>query len=171
MSHSSVAVRPKDFDLFLFLIAILKLFKAFLLIVVAIGALRLLHKDVAAGVHDWIVAIRFDPDNRWIHGALMKLGFVNDHHLKAISAGSFFYASLLLLEGIGLLLRKHWAEYLTVIITGSLIPFEVYELARHVTTLKIILIVLNVAIVAYLIARLRREKRSNVTAVPAETGA
>jgi uncharacterized membrane protein (DUF2068 family) len=169
MTHPPTAPRSKDRDIFLFLIALLKLFKAFLLIIVAIGALRLLHKDVAVNVHDWIVAIRFDPENRWIHRALLKLGVVNDHYLKAISAGSFFYAALLSLEGIGLLLRKRWAEYFTIIMTGSLIPLEIYEIARRVTLVKIILIILNVAIVAYLVARLRRERRNETLPDPTRT--
>lgn len=157
-SHRSPTPLRKG-DILLILIGLLKLFKASLLIVVAVGALKLLHKDVAAEVHDWIVAIRVDPDNRWIHGALAKLGFMSDRELKAISAGSFVSATLLSIEGIGLLLRKHWAEYVTVVLTASLIPFEIYAIAQRVTIVKIIVTLLNVAIVIYLIARLWRERQ------------
>src|SRR5262249_36189659 len=145
-------------------------FKALLLIVVAVGALKLLHKDVAAILHDWIVAIRVDPDNRWIHAPLERLGIMSDRDLKAISAGSFFSAALLSLEAIGLLFRKHWAEYMTVVLTASLIPFEVYAIAHRVTMVKIIVTLLNVAIVAYLIARLWRERELHKRAAALGSG-
>ncbi len=73
-----------------------------------------------------------------------------------MSAGTFFYAALLSTEGIGLLLRKHWAEYFTVITTAALIPLEVYELIRHFTAVKVVVLVINIAIVWYLVLRLRK---------------
>jgi uncharacterized membrane protein (DUF2068 family) len=63
---------------------------------------------------------------------------------------------LLLTEGTGLLLRQRWAEYFTVVVTGSFIPLELYELARHVTVPRLIVTGINVAIVWYLIVTLRR---------------
>ncbi|HET7296266.1 MAG TPA: DUF2127 domain-containing protein, partial [Gemmatimonadales bacterium] len=77
--------------------------------------------------------------------------------LKEISAGTFFYAALLLTEGTGLLLARRWAEYFTVIVTGSFIPLEVYELAKRITLTRLSVIGINVAIVWYLVVRLRRE--------------
>ena len=78
--------------------------------------------------------------------------------LKALSAGTFFYAALLLTEGTGLLMRKHWAEYFTVITTAALIPLEVYELANHFSWGKILVLIVNVAILVYLVARLRKRR-------------
>ena len=63
-------------------------------------------------------------------------------------------------EGVGLILAKPWAEWLTVIVTGSFIPIEIYELGKHFTVTKIIVLVLNIAIFIYLIMRLRRERRA-----------
>ena len=63
-----------------------------------------------------------------------------------------------LTEGTGLLLRKRWAEYFTIITTGGLIPLELYELSRHVTAVKIAVLIVNVAIVAYLVARVRKTR-------------
>jgi len=44
----------------------------------------------------------------------------------------------MLTEGVGLALRKRWAEYLTIIATSSLIPLEVYELIQHFSVMKIL---------------------------------
>ncbi len=140
----------------LILIAIFKLLKGLALIAVGIGALRLMHRDVAASVAHWVNVFRVDPDNRYIHRALVKVLAVSPGQLKELSAGTFFYAALLLTEGIGLLLRKRWAEYFTVITTALLIPLELYEIAKHVTAVKLGVLAINVAIVWYLIRRLRR---------------
>ena len=75
-----------------------------------------------------------------------------------LSAGTFFYAALLGIEGVGLLLRKHWAEYFTIFTTGALLPLEMYELAKHVTMVKIIVLVINAAIVWYLVVRVRSRR-------------
>src|SRR5436190_24280729 len=82
-------------------IAVFKLIKGLLLIAVGIGAIKLLHKDVSELANHWITELRVDPDNRLIHGLLAKLGLMNDHKLEELSIGSFFYAALLLTEGIG----------------------------------------------------------------------
>jgi uncharacterized membrane protein (DUF2068 family) len=102
--------------------------------------------------------LRVDPENRFIHPLLAKILPVTPKQLKELSVGTFFYAGLLLTEGIGLLMRKHWAEYFTVITTAALIPLEVYELVRRFTAVKVGVFVVNVAIVVYLMARLRRHR-------------
>ena len=143
----------------LILIALFKLVKAIALIAVGIGALKYLHKDLAQSATHWVEVLRVDPDNRFIHPILAKAFSVTTKQLKELSAGTFFYAALLGIEGIGLLLRKHWAEYFTIITTGALLPLEVYELAKHVTMVKVIVLVINAAIVWYLVVRIRHHRR------------
>jgi uncharacterized membrane protein (DUF2068 family) len=140
-------------------IAVFKLVKGVLLVAVGIGALKLLHKDVAQTILHWVDVLRVDPDNRFVHGILTRALSISPKQLKATSIGTFIYAGLLLTEGTGLLLRKRWAEYFTIITTGGLIPLELYELSRHVTAAKIGVLVVNVAIVAYLVVRVRKTAR------------
>jgi uncharacterized membrane protein (DUF2068 family) len=140
------------------LIALFKLVKAASLILVGVGALKLLHRDIADTVMRWVDILRVDPDNRFLHGLLMRVLSVTPERLKALSAGTFIYAGLLLTEGVGLLLRKRWAEYFTIITTGGLIPLELYEISRHVTAAKIGVLIINIAIVVYLIVRVRRTR-------------
>ena len=140
----------------LWLIGGFKLVKGLLLVVVGIGALRLVHKDVADVVTGWLEQVHVDPEGRYADRLLTRLLSVDDRKLRAISAGTFGYAALLLTEGVGLLLRKRWAEYFTVIVTSSFIPLELYELWRHVTPTRLTVIAINIAIVWYLIVLLRR---------------
>jgi uncharacterized membrane protein (DUF2068 family) len=138
------------------LIGIFKLMKALLLVVVGIGAHHYLHRDLAQSVNRWVNTLRVDPDNIYIHGLLTHIFAVTPKQLKALSIGTFIYAALLGTEGVGLLMRKHWAEYFTVISTALLIPLEIYELAKRLTPVKVGVLAINAAIVWYLIARLRK---------------
>ncbi len=142
----------------LLLIAIFKLVKGFLLVAVGIGALKLLHRDLADTVMRWVDFLRVDPDNKFVHALLARVLFINPNQLKALSVGTFVYAVLLLTEGGGLLLRKRWAEYFTIITTGCFIPLELYELAKHFTLIKLVVLMVNVVIVWYLVLRVRSER-------------
>ena len=104
----------------------------------------------------WINLLRVDPDNRLIHRLLTHVLWASPNQLRALSVGTFVFAGLYLTEGTGLLLRKRWAEYFTIITTAGLIPLEIYEMSRHLTAAKVVVLALNVAIVVYLVLRVRR---------------
>jgi len=144
----------------LLLIAAFKLIKGLGLLALGIGALRLLHKDVAAEITQWLDALRVDPHNRYIQKLIEKLGMVDDRKLKALSVGTFFYSALFLTEGVGLALRKRWAEYLTIISTASLLPLEVYEIAKRADAARIVVLLANIAIVVYLVIEVRRTRHT-----------
>ena len=140
------------------MIALFKLVKAALLIAVGVGALKLVHKDVAGAVEHWVELLRLDPNNHYIDTALEKASNLTPDKIKQLGLGSMIYAGLFLTEGIGLWLEKRWAEWLTVVITSSLIPIEIYEIYRHPTAIKIAVLLINIAIVAYLLYRIRGKR-------------
>jgi uncharacterized membrane protein (DUF2068 family) len=142
----------------LFLIALFKLVKGILLLAVGIGALRYLHRDLAHSVEHLVNILRVDPENRYVHKLLSRALSVSPRQLKELSIGTFIYSALLLTEGVGLLLRQHWAEYFTIITTAGLIPLEIYELVKHVSLAKIVVLIINAAIVVYLVMRVRGER-------------
>src|SRR5215471_11926582 len=71
-------------DFWITVIAVVKLIKGLLLLTVGIGALSLIHKDVAEVVSRWVDIIRVDPDNRHLHGLIMKIDAVNASRLEEI---------------------------------------------------------------------------------------
>jgi uncharacterized membrane protein (DUF2068 family) len=142
----------------LLLIALFKLLKGVLLVIVGIGALRMLHKDVSEVVMHWVDVLRVDPDNRFIHRIIVKSLGIQAKQLKEISAGTFFYASILLTEGVGLLMHKHWAEWFTVISTAVFIPLEIYEIFHRFTFVRVWVLAVNVAIVWYLVRRIQKRR-------------
>lgn len=147
--------RPQSSSWVLALIGSFKLLKALLLIAVGIGAIKFLHKDIVTTVTHWTEVLRVDPENRFVHGLLVRIFRMTPKQLKELSVGTFFYAGLFATEGFGLLLRKRWAEYFTIITTGGLIPLEIFELSRHFTLAKLVVAFLNVLIVWYLVTRIR----------------
>jgi uncharacterized membrane protein (DUF2068 family) len=140
----------------LMLIAAFKLLKGFVLLAVAIGALRLLHRDLAGVVDHWVNAFRVDPHNRYLNWLLAKLPMIDDRKLKELSVGTFIYSAVFLTEGVGLALHKRWAEYFTIITTSSFLPLEVYELIHHATIAKGVALAINIVVVIYLVRELRR---------------
>ena len=136
------------------LVAVFKLLKAALLIVAGIGILKLMHTDVAGELYRWIVMLGLDPGSRYVNDAIQKVTDLSPDKIKELGLGSFLYAALFLTEGIGLWLLKHWAEWFTVISTSSLVPLEIH---RRPTAIRIIVLVINLAVVGYLLYRIRQE--------------
>lgn len=139
----------------LLLIAAFKLLKGLVLLTIGFGALSLLHENVVTNVTHWAGALGVDPDNHFLHKLIQKLWTVDEKKLVEISAGTFFYAAVMLTEGVGLLLQKRWAEYFTIFATSSFIPLEVYELTKHFSLTKVAVILINGLVVWYLILRVR----------------
>lgn len=140
------------------LIAIFKLMKAITLVAVGLGAVHFFHDNNAADVITHL-AERFglNPGGRTLDHALAKVVNLPQKDFRDLGIGSFVYAALFLTEGLGLWLMKHWAEWFTAIITASLVPLEIFEIHRHPTITKVIVLLLNVAIVVYLVVRIRKE--------------
>ena len=142
----------------LLVIAVLKFVKGAVLLTLAFGALSLLHKDVASEVGHWLDQLRIDPDNEFIGTLLSKLQLVHTKELKEMSALGAGYAALFLIEGTGLLFRKRWAEWLTIVATSSLMPLEVYELIKQFTFVRLLVVLVNAAVVLFLIYRVRQKE-------------
>lgn len=143
------------------LIALFKLLKAALLIAVGMSALHLLHKDVASVAEHWVAMFGLDPGNRYVDKALEKVADLTPQKIRNFGIVSFIYAGLFLTEGIGLWMVKRWAEWFSVIITTSLVPFEIYEIHRHPSAIKVLVLIANIAVVGYLIYRIRSEREES----------
>lgn len=146
------------------LIAGFKLAKAVLLVAIGLGAIRLLHPGVASHAQQWLATFTSGADRRLTLRMFARLSGVSRARLETLGVGAFLYAALYTAEGIGLWRGARWAEYLTVIATGSFIPFEGYELMREFTPLRLAALVVNVVVVAYLIYRLRHPRNPTATA-------
>jgi uncharacterized membrane protein (DUF2068 family) len=133
------------------LLAIYYVAQGLLLIAVGVGGLILVDQNQLLIVKQWLRVIRLDPDNRVIHWLLTKFLPVTNQMLETFSVGSFVYGGLAFVQGGGLFFSKPWASYLTVLVVGSFIPWELYSLLDDVTPLKLLALGINVVIVGYLL--------------------
>jgi uncharacterized membrane protein (DUF2068 family) len=152
-------------DRWIMAIGALKMVEALLCILLGIGAIKLLHKDLIDVATRIITALRLDPEGRFVNLLLDRVALISPHMLKQISVGIFAYAGLHTLEGVGLVLRKKWAEYVTLILTASFLPWEFFEIIRHFTWIKVVLTGINVLVVLFLVfyVRIREESRAQRT--------
>lgn len=135
----------------LLLIAFYKFLHALFFIAIGVGAHRLLHKDFADEIDLLARHLRFDPESRLVNFLLDKASLVNDPLLRRIGFFAFCYAAVTMVEGIGLYLEKAWGEFLTLAITASFLPWELFEIYRHVTWIHIGLFVINILVFVYLL--------------------
>lgn len=148
----------------LVLIAIFKLFKAVFFFLLGVGAVHLMNKDLSQEVLRLAALLRRDPEGRLVHMVLEHVDLIDVHRLRQISFGTFGYSALALTEGIGLLLEKVWAEYLTLILTVSFLPWELFELARDPNWFRLVLLIINLVVLGYLVWLIQRKRRrENVT--------
>jgi uncharacterized membrane protein (DUF2068 family) len=137
-------------------IAVLKLFKVVLLSCLGFGAFRLLNPAVGQKLTHWVGSFAWSYNRGFVLSVPAKLTGLKPTQLKALGIGAFLYAILFAVEGVGLWFEKRWAEYLTVIATGSLLPLELYELCRRSTYSRGLTLLLNLAVFIYLIRVVRR---------------
>lgn len=154
-------------DRYLRWIAVYTFGKGLLLCLLAIGFLGFLHKDVDIIVGNWMSLLGFNMENRHVVALLARLDKVTDKQLRELSGITFTVAGVFLTQGSGLLLRQHWAKYLTLGVTSALVPVEVIELFKHFGWIKVGVIAVNIGIVAFLVVSLVREKKRAQQARPA----
>jgi uncharacterized membrane protein (DUF2068 family) len=141
-------------------IGVFKLFKAALLITLGIAGLAAVPSELAHRVRHLAIWVGISPGRHALAHFLGKLNAFDDHMARKLAIASLCYAAVFLVEGIGLLRRQRWAEWLTVVVTASFIPLEIYEGVAHFGAGKIVALVLNVAILGYLLWRRVTESRS-----------
>jgi uncharacterized membrane protein (DUF2068 family) len=150
-SNPQLDLERQKHNRWLVLIAVYKFLLALMFVAVGIGALRLMHKDMNDVISRLGDLLRFNPESRFVNFLYDKAALINDPLLKRIGALAFSYAGLSLAEGIGLYLEKAWGEYLTLIITASFLPWEIFEVIHRVTLVRVGLLVVNILVFAYLL--------------------
>jgi uncharacterized membrane protein (DUF2068 family) len=137
-------------------IALFKVVKGLLVLLVGLGLLQLMHAEIATLFSLLIEALHLNADSRIIHALVLKVDALQPHSVLVAGLVSLGYAGLLLLEGIGLWMERSWAAYLTVISTSLLLPFELYEVIDRLSILRVGILMLNLAIVLYLVRQLKQ---------------
>ncbi len=110
-------------------------------------------RDAVYRIVDAVQGTSGDPTQH-AHGILHTLLHVftlKSSTLYAVAAAAAAYAVLEGVEAVGLWYQRRWAEYLTLVATCAFFPYEIYELSKTVSPFKVVAVVVNVAIAAYLL--------------------
>lgn len=143
------------------LIAAERIIRGVLLLGAGVYLLFHVNSDFGRVAERVLRAVDLDPRRPLFHRLIAYLHHLHASEVRIAALFALGYGGLELVEGTGLWLDQLWAEYLTVIATSLLIPLELYELVRHPTALKAGGLVVNLAIVAYLVRLLRRRRRGS----------
>jgi uncharacterized membrane protein (DUF2068 family) len=147
-------------------IALYKLLKVLLLLAVAYGEVRLSDASLTAKLLTWASARPLGLEHKVVTWLLEWFSGLSAARVHALRIVTLAYAVLFATEGIGLWMQKRWAEWLTTIITASLIPLEVWELLFRPNIGKAAVLVANIAIVVYLIWHVRSRGKHRLPPPP-----
>ncbi len=142
------------------MIAVYKITKVALLIAAGYFELRLRDVSVIARLYSWASTLPSGGEHDGVLRALAWFSGLSPKRIQALGFVTIAYAVIFSVEGIGLWLRRRWAEWLTIVITASLVPLEVWELVHRPTRGKAVVFAVNIAIVWYLIVQLRSSGRA-----------
>jgi uncharacterized membrane protein (DUF2068 family) len=155
--------KHRQHNKFLVLIAAYKFLHALVFVLIGVGAHHMLHKDVGDQLLLLAHHLHFNPESRLVDFVLDKASLLHDPLLRRIGAVAFCYAALSAAEGIGLYLEKAWGEFLTLALTASFLPWEIFEVFRRQTPFRFGLLAANLLVFFYLLklvvdqGRLRRK--------------
>jgi uncharacterized membrane protein (DUF2068 family) len=157
-SRIKVALSRVGHERGLLLVGIFKLSKAIFFTAVGAGALDLVHKNISDITMRVLDALRIDPERHFVGILMEHVGLIQPQTLRRAGILSFMYAAVCVVEGTGLMLERRWAEYFTVTLTSLGLPWETYELIEKFSPYKVGLLLINLAVLIYLVWILKKRR-------------
>lgn len=139
----------RNHDLGLRLIIFFKVVKMIVLIALGISGLVMSKSRLYVTAHEAVDWVGIAAARKAVH----QLLDISDKRVRLMALGSLAYAAVFACEAWFLHRRKVWAEWFTVAVTASLLPFEIYELVHHFTIGKVVTLIVNILVVIYLVIR------------------
>jgi uncharacterized membrane protein (DUF2068 family) len=130
-----------------------KAVKTIALTAVGVFLLTVRHADPVDVVLRLVLDVHLPLTSRFLDRLLLWVSDLTVSRETALALTAFAYALLMGTEGVSLYLRKPWARWFTIIASSSLIPLELYEIARAIRPVRVLVLLANVAIVVYLLRR------------------
>lgn len=145
-------------------VALVEAAKATLVLLAGFGLLGLIHHDVHALAEQIIEHFHLNPARRYPRIFIDAASTLTDSRLWLLAGLAFLYASCRSVEAYGLWRERAWAEWFALLSGAIYFPVELYELSRGFTWLKLIALLTNIGIVAYMgyALRMRRAAKPSV---------
>ena len=142
-------------------IIVYKLCKAVLEALLGVAAVILIAHGAEAGAATLAEVLLEHVAGGWaLKAATLIVVAATSGHVKFIAVAAFADAVLSAVEGLALRAGRWWAPWLVVIATGALLPWELWELARNPKVGRAVILLANLAVVAYLLRNVAREHRA-----------
>ncbi len=132
-------------------VASLELSKGLIVLAAGCGLLLLLHRDTSEVAENLLRVLHVSPDDRLSHFVMRSANRITDKKLWSLAGLAAMYSSLRFVEAYGLWKARAWAEWIALISGAMYLPFEARELIRKITFLHSGLLIVNLAIVAYMV--------------------
>jgi uncharacterized membrane protein (DUF2068 family) len=139
-------------------IAIFEALKGSIVLLAAAGLVSLVHKNAQDAAEEIVRQFHLNPASRYPHIFLDAMASLNSTRLWLLAGGACIYSAIRLTEAYGLWHERTWAEWVGAVSGAIYLPFEIYELTRGISVVKVALLVLNLAIVGFLTRTLYEER-------------
>jgi len=132
-------------------IALFEAFKGAIVLIAGFGLLGFLDRDNEVYAEQIIRHLHLNPAGHYPQIFIAAMARTEDSHLVALACLAALYSTVRFVEAYGLWFERRWAEWLAALSGGIYIPLELYELYRRVTWIRFGALLINVAIVAYMV--------------------
>jgi uncharacterized membrane protein (DUF2068 family) len=129
--------------------------KGVVILLAGFGLLSLVHEEAQAVAEELVRHLHMNPASRFPRIFLDLAGHLTDQRLWMLAGFALAYSGLRFIEAYGLWRERRWAEWLAAVSGGIYIPFEVHEILTGISWLNAIVLVVNLAVVGYMVHALR----------------
>lgn len=136
-------------------VAALEAAKAAAVVIAGFGLLSAVHHGAAQVAEDLVRQLHLNPAKGYPRIFIDLADDTSNSQLRLLAAGAFGYAAMRGIEAFGLWRRRRWAEWFSVASGTIYVPFELAELAKGVTAVRVVTLLVNLGIVAYMAYALR----------------
>ena len=138
-------------------VALFEAAKGALVLLAGFGVFTVLHRDAQHGAEQIVLHFHLNPASHYPH-IFLQLAERAAPHLFLLAVGACAYALLRFILAYGLWRGRAWAEWLAIVGSGLYLPIEMWELAKGITWLRVLLLDANLAVVIYLARTLLRSR-------------
>lgn len=151
-----MAKHPEDY---IRIAAVFEAAKGAIVLITGFGLLLFIHKDLHVVSEQIVRHLHLNPARHYPTIFIDIIDHITDPQLLVLALSAFLYAMVRFAEAYGLWYRRQWAEWFGFLTGGMYIPVEIYELVRGVTTIKLMIFIVNVMVVALLGTALRQSRK------------
>src|SRR5580658_10623851 len=133
-------------------VASFELAKGMIVLLAACGVLLLIRREDPWDIADSLLKLlHISPDHHFAQVFLDWADSLTAARIWTVAGAGAAYSVLRFVEAYGLWKARAWAEWIALISGAIYLPFEVVELIRRLTLFHLSLLIVNLAVVLYMV--------------------